>query len=406
MLCQFTFKNFKSFRDEAVLDMQAVAISEHENSLLVDSDGQRFLPLAALYGPNGSGKSTVLEAFVVLVSIIMRPIYVLKNANEVKNKNTNLTTPFKFDPETIEAPTEFTLFFRTTGVEYRYNLHIKKQVIIYESLYKQNINGKRASKIFVRNHNAEKIDTGPLLKSMENIGVADTIPFLAYLKILKDIDTINEIIAWFERCEFVNFGNPFYESRIFLFENDKIQNIMFKIIQEMDSDISSFRYKKGDKEDEYEIFTKHVVQEQEYELELQEESSGTIKLFACLPFVIQALMRGGVIVIDELDAKLHPKLIRYIIELFSNPCSNPHKAQLIFTSHDLSTMKKEVFRRDEIWFVAKDSRQSSKLYSLVEFKDQAGNGVRKDATFDKQYLEGRYGADPYLRCCLNWEAEL
>lgn len=111
-------------------------------------------------------------------------------------------------------------------------------------------------------------------------------------------------------------------------------------------------------------------------------------------------------VIDEMDAKLHPKLIRYIIELFSNSKSNPYQAQLIFTSHDLSTMKKEVFRRDEIWFVAKDKEQSSKLYSLVEFKDQDGNSVRKDATFDKQYLEGRYGADPYLQCCLNWEAEL
>ena len=76
---------------------------------------------------------------------------------------------------------------------------------------------------------------------------------------------------------------------------------------------------------------------------------------------------------------------------------NKHGAQLIFTSHDLSTMNNEVFRRDEIWFVAKGNNQNSKLYSLVEFKTGNGEVVRKDAKYDKQYLEGKYGADPYLK---------
>ena len=77
-------------------------------------------------------------------------------------------------------------------------------------------------------------------------------------------------------------------------------------------------------------------------------------------------------------------------------------AQLIFTSHDLSTMNNEVFRRDEIWFVAKGNNQNSKLYSLVEFKTKNGEVVRKDAKYDKQYLEGKYGADPYLRKIIDW----
>ena len=95
-------------------------------------------------------------------------------------------------------------------------------------------------------------------------------------------------------------------------------------------------------------------------------------------------------------------LLRYVIMLFNNMEINRHGAQLVFTSHDLSTMNSEVFRRDEIWFVAKGNNQNSKLYSLVEFKTGNGEVVRKDAKYDKQYLEGKYGADPYLRKIIDW----
>ena len=106
--------------------------------------------------------------------------------------------------------------------------------------------------------------------------------------------------------------------------------------------------------------------------------------------------------IDELDAKVHPVLLRYVIMLFNNMEINRNGAQLIFTSHDLSTMNNDIFRRDEIWFVAKGKEQNSKLYSLVEFKNTKGESVRMDAKYDKQYLEGKYGADPYLKTIIDW----
>ena len=106
--------------------------------------------------------------------------------------------------------------------------------------------------------------------------------------------------------------------------------------------------------------------------------------------------------IDELDAKIHPVLLRYVIMLFNNMEINKNGAQLIFTSHDLSTMNNDIFRRDEIWFVAKGKEQNSKLYSLVEFKTTKGESVRMDAKYDKQYLEGKYGADPYLKKIIDW----
>lgn len=405
MLCQFTFKNFKSFYNEATLDMQATPISEHEESLLTDPDGQKFLPLAVIYGPNGGGKSTVLEAFAFLVSAVMRPIHMLKK-EEVKTRSSVQAVPFKFNEKSIDEPSEFEVFFRTKGAEYKYTLKLKKNVIVYESLFKQNINGKKAGKIFVRDRNTDSVEVGQQLKSFDVTGISETMPLLSYVKVLKEIEVINEVVQWFDNCRMINYGDPFMDLRVVLFEDDTERNIMLKMLREMDVDISDYRFEEKEEKDKIKILTKHIVENQEYELELLEESSGTRKLFGFLPFIIEALQKGGVMVIDEMDAKLHPKLIRYIIELFSDPKSNPYKAQLIFTSHDLSTMKKEVFRRDEIWFAAKDKEQSSKLYSLVEIKGADGKSIRKDATFDKQYLEGRYGADPYLRRCLDWEEEL
>ena len=147
----------------------------------------------------------------------------------------------------------------------------------------------------------------------------------------------------------------------------------------------------------------HLVGGLDTELTLAEESSGTKKIFSLLRPVITSLLRGTTLVVDELDAKLHPQLLRHIITLFGDRNVNKKGAQLVFTSHDLATMTSEIFRRDEIWFVAKGNQQNSKLYSLVEFKDESGEAVRKDAKFDKQYLEGRYGADPYLRRLIRWE---
>lgn len=169
----------------------------------------------------------------------------------------------------------------------------------------------------------------------------------------------------------------------------------------MDLDIEDFRIEE--KEEHFiEVFTKHTVNEYCTELTLSEESSGTKKLFGLLPFIARSLVFGTTLVIDELDAKIHPVLLRYVIMLFNNMEINKNGAQLIFTSHDLSTMNNDIFRRDEIWFVAKGKEQNSKLYSLVEFKNTKGESVRKDAKYDKQYLEGKYGADPYLKKIIDW----
>ena len=107
------------------------------------------------------------------------------------------------------------------------------------------------------------------------------------------------------------------------------------------------------------------------------------------------------LIMDELDAKLHPKLLRYVISMFKNKKINKHGAQLLFTSHDIATMKNTVFRRDEIWFAALNEKHSSEIYSLYEIRREDNERVNSTAAFDKQYLEGRYGADPYLQNMLS-----
>ena len=176
---------------------------------------------------------------------------------------------------------------------------------------------------------------------------------------------------------------------------------MLQMIKEMDLDIVDFRVEEKENNG-IEVFTKHIVDDYETEINLFDESNGTKKIFGLLPFIAKSILKGTTLIIDELDAKIHPVLLKYIITIFSNMEINKKGAQLIFTSHDLSTMNSDIFRRDEIWFVAKGNKQNSKLYSLVEFKNDKGESVRKDAKFDKQYLEGKYGADPYLKRIIDW----
>ena len=403
MLCQFTVKNFKSIRDEVTFDMQAAAISEHEDRIIKDNDGELYLPVSAIYGPNGGGKSNVLEALNSLVTKVLRPLYATSNNEEIAIKMKKFVIEsFAFDEKTINEPTEFELFFRTSLAEYRYELIVKKDVIEYERLDRIKLETGRKSALFERNED-EIILKGAFAALKTSDELSDTLPLLSYLGIAySKNEVVKDVIDWFdEGISFLNYGNPIQELQMAISKSEDIKKLMLQMFQEMDLDIVNFRVEEKEN-DRIEVFTKHIVDKYEAELNLSDESSGAKKLFGLLPFIAKSLLRGTTLVIDELDAKIHPVLLKYLIMTFSNMEKNKKGAQLIFTSHDLSTMNSEVFRRDEIWFVAKGNHQNSKLYSLVEFKNEKGESVRKDAKFDKQYLEGKYGADPYLRKIIDW----
>ena len=402
MLCQFSVKNYKSIRDEVTFDMQAAAISEHEDRIIKDQDGEMYLPVSAIYGPNGGGKSNVLAAFHTLVAKILRPLFATEDNDEkVFFQRKIIVEPFAFS-ESKNEPTEFELFFRTDLAEYRYILHVKRDIVIYESLDRVKLETGRRSALFQRNDNGIDLK-GAFAKLKVSDDLSKTLTLLSYLGIAyKGNAVVKDVLNWFEYgVEFLNYGNPIQELKMAVSTSEDVKNLMLEMIQEMDLDIVDFRVEEKEN-DMIEVFTKHCVDGVESEISLSDESSGTKKLFGLLPFIAESLLTGTVLVIDELDAKIHPVLLCHIIMMFNDLSINRHKAQLIFTSHDLSTMNSKVFRRDEIWFVAKGNAQNSKLYSLVEFKNENGESVRKDAKFDKQYLEGKYGADPYLRRIIDW----
>lgn len=402
MLTQFSVKNYKSIKDRITLDMQAAAISEHEDQVIF-ANNQKYLPITAIYGPNGGGKTNVLMALYTLVTKVMSPIRAASDINTNNSKKTQVT-PFAFDPSCVNQPTEFEVFFQTGQAEYRYILEIFHEQVVFESLDRiKNETGRRSA--LFRKDRYDVMMKGEFGKLKVTGMVSPTLPLLSYLGIAYRKNAIvDEVISWFENgIRFLNYGNPIYELVTVLNLDNVRRSLMLDMIKEMDLGIEDYRVDQID-EQRIEVYTSHNIDGNTVELSLNDESSGTKKLFALLPFIADSLIRGTTLIIDELDAKIHPVLLEYLITLFSDMKKNKKGAQLIFTSHDLSTMNSEVFRRDEIWFVAKGKKQNSNLYSLVEFKTTSGESVRKDAKFDKQYLEGRYGADPYLKKIINWES--
>ncbi len=404
MLCQFSVKNYKSIRDEVTFDMQAAAISEHQDHLIIGQDGERYLPISVLYGPNGGGKTNVLDAMHCLWAKVVRPLYISDGNDSTKDLSSKVSAPpFAFSETCRENPTEFELFFCTSKAEYRYNLEVKKEHVFYERLDMLKFDTGRKSTLLERAEGKTTL-RGPLYRLKVSEDLSDTLPVLTYLGLTyRKNDIIEDIFDWFENgiC-FINYGIPFAEYNLANSYSDELKEFVLDMLQEMDLDIVDFRIEKKEK-DRIVFYTKHKVDDEETELRLGEESSGTIKVFSVIPAIAESLSMGSTLIIDELDAKLHPLILRYIITLYTDLSKNKHGAQLIFTSHDLSTMNSEIFRRDEIWFVAKGNQENSQLYSLVEFKDKDGKTVRKDARYDKQYLEGKYGADPYLKKIIDWE---
>ena len=217
-------------------------------------------------------------------------------------------------------------------------------------------------------------------------------PYLSFLAINYNIPVIAEVQNWFESCITQSYANPRAENIVLVSKSETTKEGLIHALNDVGIDLSGYRYD----EDSKHLFTQRTINGKVYELPFEAESDGTKKMIAALPVLMVALQEGRTVVVDELDAKLHPKLLRYVIQMFKNPELNKKGAQLLFSSHDLTTMKNTVFRRDEIWFAAMNDNHESEIYSLYEFRQEDNTHVKSTAAFDKQYLEGRYGADQQI----------
>lgn len=221
-------------------------------------------------------------------------------------------------------------------------------------------------------------------------------PYLSFLGINYDIPVITEVQRWFESCIIRNYAVPTADRQIMLSKDERMRQRILQALNDMGIDMAGYRFDEVEKM----LYTQRSINGKIRELRFDDESDGTKKLISVLPVILLALQEGRLVVIDELDTKLHPKLLRYVISLFKNKSLNINGAQLLFTSHDMATIKNTVFRRDEIWFAAANENHESEIYSLYEIRREDNEHVNNTAAYDKQYLEGRYGTDPYLSAML------
>lgn len=401
MICQFSFQNFKSYKGETTFDFQAASVPEFSESVLsckvVTKDnkevkGTSLLPVGVIYGPNGGGKSNLLQALSCLISTVVKPIHDLEKTRESMIIQQRVSyEPYLLDETSREQPTAFEIFFCQGKNEYRYYLELLNEEIVSESLYWRAIGGKRTGTVFEREYS--DIELGPSInKAAVNRSVNPKMPYLSFLAINYDISVIAEVQRWFESCIIRNYANPVVDRMVMFSKNASAKKRIIQALNDMGIDLSGYRFDDEEKQ----LYTQRTVNGRLYELKYSDESDGTKKLIAALPVLLLALQEGRLVIIDELDAKLHPKLLRYVISMFKNPKLNTKGAQLLFTSHDMTTMKNTVFRRDEIWFAAQNSNHESEIYSLYEIRREDNERVNNTAAYDKQYMEGRYGADPYL----------
>lgn len=388
MLVQFMVKNVLSFREETVLDMTAInAYKEHESNLINMDLKERFLRVAAIYGANASGKSNLYTAMLYFQKII------LQSLNNVAEDSVNAIEkyyqPFLFEEQ--KSNSEFQIIEIVGGYEYKYGFEYNEECVVTEWLYRKNLKNNRTVTVFERAY--DKVEFGASVRKHCDL-YQDQIPtetlVLSFLKKLKlkttifsDVyDAIMDIfVVPIDFCEDFRLLEALLPSVI----NRKKEDLV-RFLSAIDTGIKDIGY--NDSEKDIYFYTIHKGKDgKNYPLNLVFESEGTIKSIMLFIYVQNALQNNKALFVDELNIKLHPLLLKFIIDLFYNEKS---KAQLIYTTHDTTLMDKRFFRRDQIWFVQKDEYGYSELSALSDFK------VRSDASFEKDYLAGVYGGIPKL----------
>lgn len=390
MLIQFTLKNFLSFKDETILDMTAIsAYKEHEYNLMDIGTKEKYLRVAAIYGANASGKSNLYFSFKTFQRIILESLNNV--ANEELNAIERYYLPFLFDSE--KNNTEFEIIINVNSFEYKYGFEYNDKKIVNEWMYKKNIETNRNTIIFERDHTGLIQFGASVRKECIQYGEQiskETLILSFFNKLKLKTKVYNEVYNGI--MDTFALDTDFYEKSVILdkilpkiIDSDK-ENLL-KFLMAIDTGIKDIGYKVDNGEKRF--YTRHEdAEENHYNLPLYNESKGTIKSIAIYTHTVLAVEKNGCLFIDELNAKLHPLLLKFIIDLFYNQSS---QAQLIYTTYDTTLLDKKFFRRDQIWFVQKDHMGHSELSALSDFK------VRSDASFEKDYLAGVYGGIPLLK---------
>ncbi len=422
MLIQFSFKNYKIFKEKTVLSFIASNYdkdSNEANVINLEKHNLRLLKSSVIYGSNASGKSKLIDALTFFFNFI-------QSSSKDRQKGELISViPFMLNQDNFKNPTEFEIVFLLEGTIYRYGFEANQNEVISEWLYSRK--KIKESELFYRDGQDIEVDYKKLEKANPLINaklIRGNALFLSVLAQFND-DLASAIILYFNTINCISGLNEheYKNNSIEKVRDDpKKKNVIMELLKGADFGIEDLRYEdvtmRLNEEHRAKIAemrstlisidphilstirTKHKVfndknEEVAYtEFSMQnDESSGTQKYFYFTGLLLDALERGTPLIVDELDSKLHPNLVCKIIGLFNSNVTNSKNAQLIFNTHDTNLLSADLFRRDQIWFVEKNKYGAARIYSLADFKTDT---VRKNESFENNYIRGKYGAVPYL----------
>lgn len=420
MLIEFTVNNFKSIKDTVKFSM-LTSSKDEGNSF--EKRKYNLLKSAILYGANASGKSNFLRAMAFMGKFVLNKYKIIQSTDKLPHE------PFRLSTETKDASSSFEIVFFVDDIKYRYGFEIDNKLVYSEWLYADE-KGKEA-KLFYRDvEEKEYVNPNKFVegykffdKKNEKINVSPNQLFIWKCDNEKDGVISKSILNWFNQFNMIDGMDHtgYINFTMKKMENEEFKDKIIELVKTADIGIDDIQVEEEDvplevieklqlpeflkdemiKEGGLKSITLNtlhqkfdsdgnVVDNVIFELE-KEESKGTRKFFAMSAPILDTLKNGKVLIIDELDASLHPILTQHLIKLFHDENVNKNNAQLIFATHDTNLLKKTIFRRDQIWLSEKNKYGSTDLYSLAQFKN-----VRKNEDFEKQYIHGKYGAIPYL----------
>ena len=398
MLVNFTFKNFRSFKDEKTLSMEAASIQELSDSIMSRGESE-LLPVAVMYGANSSGKSNVLKALKAMRDVLL-------NSVRLNPKDKLDAEPFSLDMTSESEPTSFEIQFTVGTSRYRYGFDYTADYIVAQWLYEKRP-GEREFEMFVRAGDEFKISKTRFAEGIGKEGATPANRLFVSLVAQLNGKISQAILDWFSNIEYISgMDGKGYAGKTLemLFNKERGAAEIARFFDEadlgfteLDVELDTTGNAPMKSETVHRLFDAdgNCIGSRSFPTEKM-ESEGTKKMIEIAGPLFDTINSGKILVVDELDAKLHPFLTRKIIGLFMSGEVNTKGAQLIFATHDTNLLNIRFLRRDQIWFTDKDATGSSDLYSLVEFRDDKGRKVRNDSSIEKDYINGRFGAVPFM----------
>lgn len=420
MLIGFSVGNYKSFKETVTLSMVASSITEEKKELDTNNvfavnrrQKLKLLKTAAIYGANASGKSNLIAA------INFMKWFVLNSSKETQVSEAIDIEAFRLSTETEKEPSFFEIVFILEGKTFRYGFDVNAREVVSEWLFQADDSEEKM--LFERDFDNYILDDFP-----EGQGISDkTRSNALFLSVVAQFNgkLSGKILLWFSKTLQLISGlqdRQYRKETLEFLHNAGYRHDISEFIKKLDLGIlgivevtspppvfsisdntanygGSYGSLYPNSESQTTVYTVHRKYDADgkqtsgelFDIE-KHESEGTNKLFALAGILLDSLRTGKILLIDELDARLHPLITRELIGLFNSNETNPHNAQLIFTTHDTNLLSSKTFRKDQIWFTEKDKQGATDLYSLVEYK------VGKDASFERDYIIGKYGAIPFI----------